>query len=328
MSDAFVKVRGLAVEFRRQGLIGLGPKFRAIQDVSFDIHRNETLGLVGESGSGKTTTVRAMIGLNKAAAGSVEIEGVDFLKLGGARKRQMRRDFQMVFQDPYSSLNPSATVLQIVEEPLRVHTRDDPASRRAKVVEALEMVGLGRQHLVRYPQEFSGGQRQRIAIARALVLKPRFIALDEPISALDVPTQNQIINLLEDIRKVTGTSMLMIAHDLGLVEHISDRVAVMYLGRLVEIGPAETVLSQPMHPYTRALIDSIPVPDPRLQRQRRKVPVRGELPDLTKPLAGCPFHTRCPHVMPICTEVMPPLSGRGGSHRAACHLTAATETAA
>jgi peptide/nickel transport system ATP-binding protein len=299
----------------------------AVRQVSFDVGRGETLGLVGESGSGKSTTGRAILRLVPVRSGKIELDGTDVLSLGKRELRGFRRHMQMVFQDPYSSLDPSMEIVDCIAEPLRAHTSLRGRQLRQRVVELLERVGLGQSHLHRYPNEFSGGQRQRIAIARAIAIEPSFLVCDEAVSALDVSTQNQVITLLEDLQRELGMSYLFIAHDLGVVRHIANRVAVMYLGRLVEWGPTERVFEQPAHPYTQALLSAVPVPDPAVQRARRRIILQGDLPDPASVPVGCPFSTRCPAVMPVCREVDPAPVDLPGGGAAACHLTVSVSDA-
>jgi peptide/nickel transport system ATP-binding protein len=314
-------VRDLNVTFGRPGRRGKGPVVRAVTDVNLQIAPGETLGLVGESGSGKSTTGNAILRLVPIAGGEVRLDGRNVAEARGQELRKLRRRMQMVFQDPYSSLDPSSTVGGSVAEPLQVHEGLSARDAAQRVGELLEVVGLPAGHANRYPYEFSGGQRQRIAIARALALNPELIICDEAVSALDVSTQNQVINLLEDLRDQFGLSYLFIAHNLAVVRHISHRVAVMYLGRVVEQGPSERLYERPAHPYTQALLAAIPVPDPSSpRRQREKLLLRGDLPDPTNPPAGCPFSTRCPHVMAICRESMPAMTPVDGGGEVACHL--------
>lgn len=312
-------VRDLVVTFGSSGHRGRGKIVTAVDHVNLQIEPGETLGLVGESGSGKSTTGNAILRLVPAAGGVVELDGQDILAAKGKKLRTMRRQMQVVFQDPYSSLDPSATVGSSIAEPLRTHHGTSSADCAVRVAELLDLVGLPASHATRYPYEFSGGQRQRVAIARALALNPRLVICDEAVSALDVSTQNQVINLMEDLRDQLGLSYLFIAHDLAVVRHISHRVAVMYLGRIVEQGPSERVYTAPAHPYTRALLAAIPVPVPHHQRDRRLL-LRGDLPDPAAPPTGCPFNTRCPHVMGVCREVMPSMTPVLGGGEVACHL--------
>ncbi len=319
-----LKVNDLTVHFDiRRGFLGRESyTVKAVNGVSFDIGTKETLGLVGESGSGKSTVGKALLRLVDVTSGSIELAGTPVQHLEG-RMLDFRRDLQVVFQDPYSSLNPSMIVSDIVGEPLSIHFGLHGKERDKRVAELLEQVGLGAYLLERYPAEFSGGQRQRIAIARALALSPRLIVCDEPVSALDVSTQSQVINLLESLQEQFGISYLFIAHDLAVVRHISDRIGVMYLGQLMELGPAERIYEAPHHPYTRMLLAAIPVVNPIEQKQRkaerRLIPVT-ELPAPTNLPTGCPFHTRCPDAMEVCTSIRPqrvPISTGGW---VACHL--------
>ncbi|AKU06254.1 MULTISPECIES: ABC transporter ATP-binding protein [Haloferax] len=289
--DTILEVNDLKTYYEDGGFLGSNP-VKAVDGVSFDIQRGETLGLVGESGCGKSTLGRTLMRLEEATAGEVKLNGTDITTLSGSDLKQFRKDVQMVFQDPDSSLNERMTVGEIVREPLDVHDWKTPSERRERVRELLETVGLQEQHYYRYPHQFSGGQRQRIGIARALALEPEFIILDEPVSALDVSVQAKILNLLEDLQNEFGLTYLFIAHDLAVVRHICDRVAVMYLGNMMEIGPADEMFDQPANPYTHALLSSIPEPDPTIERDR--ITLRGTPPSPRDPPAGCPFSTRCP----------------------------------
>jgi peptide/nickel transport system ATP-binding protein len=293
---------------------------RAVDGVGFDIAAGETLGLVGESGSGKSTIARLVLGLLPATAGSVSFDGHDIVGARGSALRRMRRDMQIIFQDPYTSLDPRATIGDSVGEPFEIHDSLPRRERRQRVADLLELVGLGAHHAHRYPHEFSGGQRQRIAVARALALNPRLLVCDEPVSSLDVSTQSQVINLLADLQERLGLAYLFIAHDLSVVRHISHRIAVMYLGRIVEIGPAEEVAARPRHPYTEALISAIPIPDPVEQRQRKRIVLEGDIPSPANPPAGCRFHTRCPYVMNVCVSVDPTAFTNDSGTTVFCHL--------
>lgn len=294
---------------------------KAVDGVSFTINRGETLGLVGESGSGKTTTGQAILQIVPPTSGRVLFEGNDITSLKGRAQRDMRRDMQMIFQDPFSSLNPRMKIGNIVGEPLVVHGLvKNRAEYDDKVDELLTMVGLAPAMADRYAHEFSGGQRQRIGIARALALKPRFIVCDEPVSALDVSIQAQIINLIEDLQDEFGLTYLFIAHDLSVVRHISTRIAVMYLGKIVELADRVSIYRTPRHPYTRALLSAVPIPNPRAERQRDHSNVKGEIPSPLNPPTGCHFHPRCPDAMPICREQAPEFRAIEVGHYTSCHL--------
>ena len=317
-----LEVRGISKEFvSRAGLLGRRRTIsRSVQDVSFSIAAGETLGLVGESGSGKSTTARLALRLYEPTAGTVHLDGRDITALRGADLRAVRADVQAVFQDITGALNSSMTVADIVAEPLRVH-RDVPRSaRRAEAAEMLERVGLRRDYLDRYPYELSGGQRQRVGIARALVLRPKLVVLDEPVSALDVSTQSQVINLLGDLQEEIGCAFLFIAHNLYVVHHISQRIAVMYLGSIKEHGTAEQVYGRPRHPYTQALLSAIPEPNPASERTRTPIVLRGDVPGPTSIPPGCSFHTRCPYAMDVCRTDVPETITFDDGGTVACHL--------
>ena len=291
----------------------------AVAGVSFGIRAGEILGLVGESGCGKTTLGRALLRLYEPTGGRVLFDGTDLTSLRGEDLRRMRQHMQMVFQDPYSSLSPRMTVGSIIEEPMRAHRIGSPAQMRARVHELLDLVGLTGEQAQRYPHEFSGGQRQRIGIARALALNPQFVVFDEAVSALDVSIQAQILNLLLDLRREIDLTYLFISHDLAVVRHIADRVAVMYLGRVVEIAPTDRLFARPVHPYTRALLSAVPEPDPVVEKQRRRSVLQGDVPNPVAPPNGCSFHTRCPHIRPLCVEGVPKLVEVGDGHFVSCH---------
>ncbi|MCU1458118.1 MAG: transporter ATP-binding protein [Actinomycetia bacterium] len=294
----------------------------AVDGVSFDIHQGETLGLVGESGSGKSTTARLVLRLLPATGGTVQLDGTDITGLDGAAMRKQRVEMQAVFQDITGALNAGMTVAEIVGEPLKLHQHLSKKDRRRESAAMLDQVGLRRDYLDRYPYELSGGQKQRVGIARALVLRPKLVVLDEPVSALDVSTQSQVINLLEDLQDEIGSAYLFIAHNLFVVHHISKRIAVMYLGKIVEIGDASQVYASPRHPYTQALLSGIPHPNPARERKRQRIVLRGDVPGPSSIPGGCSFHTRCPHVMEICRTVTPPLAEMPGGGAVACHLHA------
>jgi len=293
---------------------------QAVDKVSFTVKKGETLGLVGESGCGKTTVGRTILRLIPATGGTVSFEGKDVFALDKAELKALRRDMQIVFQDPYSSLDPRMPVGQSIVEGLSVHNIGDKAERKEIVYEMLNRVGLRRDHARRYPHEFSGGQRQRIGIARALTLQPKLIICDEPVSALDVSVQATVLNILMDLQEEMDLTYVFIAHDLSVVEHISDRVAVMYVGKMVELAEREELYENPLHPYTKALMSAIPIPNPTLRRER--VLLKGDVPSPLNPPSGCRFHTRCPVAIGICSEQEPVYQDVGGSHFVACHLVA------
>ena len=315
-----LKVEGLKTYFPvGGGLFGKKQVVKAVNDVSFEVMEHETFGLVGESGCGKSTLGRTLVKIYEPTEGKIEFMGKDITKLNGSEMQDFRRNMQMIFQDPYASLNPRMTVGEIIREPMEIHNIGTPKERDEKVASLLETVGLKPDHVRRYPHEFSGGQRQRISIARTLALDPKFIVCDEPISALDVSIQAQIINLLERIQRERGISYLFIAHDLGAVKHISNRIGAMYLGSLVEIGSSDDLYHHPLHPYTQALLASIPIPDPKRMRERKKEEINGEIPSPLDIPSGCPFRTRCPYATERCAQEKPQLRQVGNS-KVACHL--------
>jgi len=320
-SSALVRVRDLHKVFPgRASVMGRRTRvIRAVDGISFEVRRGETLGLIGESGSGKSTAARTLLHLLKPTSGSVEFDSQKLEELAPDQLRRLRRRMQMIFQDPYASLNPRLSVGRIVAEPLEIHAWGNPVQRRSRACKLLEQVGLSADFFDRYPHEFSGGQRQRIGIARALATEPIFIVADEPISALDVSIQAQVVNLLSDLKRDLGLTYLLIAHDLSMVYHLCDRVAVLYLGRIVEIGPCEEVLTRPRHPYTQALIQSVPVPDPDHARFDRPLAVSTELPDLAHLPPGCRFHPRCPLASEVCRQQDPTLEPTAQPHQVACH---------
>ncbi len=318
-----LEVRNLVKHFRVAGGLfgGRSGLIRAVDGVSFELRRGETLGLVGESGCGKTTTGRCILQLERPTSGEVIFEGRDLTRLGEDELRAVRRKMQVIFQDPYSSLNPRMTVGQIIAEPLAVHgIVTERRSRAQRVRDLLSHVGLLPQHADRYPHQLSGGQRQRVGIARALAVEPALIICDEPVSALDVSIQAQIINLLEDLQAQFGLTYLFVAHDLSVVRHISDRVAVMYLGKIVEITDRKSLYDVPLHPYTKALLSAVPIPDPVLEAQRERVVLGGEVPSPLNPPPGCVFHPRCPIAVDRCRREVPELREIRAGHRAACIL--------
>jgi oligopeptide transport system ATP-binding protein len=318
-----LEVRNLVMHFPlTQGIIfqrKVGA-VKAVDGISFSVKRGETLGLVGESGCGKSTTGRAILQLYKPTSGEVIFDGKDLTKLDGGEMRKMRRHLQMIFQDPYASLNPRMTVGNIISEPMQIHKLVPKNERNQRVQELLQTVGLNPYFANRYPHEFSGGQRQRIGIARALAANPDFIVCDEPVSALDVSIQAQIVNLLEDLQDQFGLTYLFIAHDLSVVKHISDRVAVMYLGKIVELADSNALYEEPLHPYTKALLSAVPIPDPVVEKRRERIILSGDVPSPINPPSGCHFHTRCPYAMDVCKKVDPIFADQGNGHFVACHL--------
>jgi len=321
-NDVLLEVKNLKKYFTKQsGFIKKKVEYiKAVDDVSFHIKKGETFGLVGESGCGKSTTGRTIMRLYDVTGGEILYNGVDLAHLNKGQMMQYRKKMQMIFQDPYASLNSRMTVSDIIGEPIDIHKIYTGKDRQDRIYDLLEKVGLGKDHASRYPHEFSGGQRQRIGIARALAVDPEFIICDEPISALDVSIQAQVINMLEDFQEDLGLTYLFIAHDLSMVKHISDRVGVMYLGSLMEVAECNELYNNPVNPYTQALLSSIPVPDPDKSDEIDRIVLEGDVPSPLNPPSGCKFRTRCKHAMPICAEETPVLKDVGGNHWVACHL--------
>jgi oligopeptide/dipeptide ABC transporter ATP-binding protein len=332
VSEALVEVRELVKHFPvTRGIIFQKQiaAVHAVDGVSFDVLRGEALGIVGETGCGKTTTARLIMRLLDPTNGTIRFDGRDISALPKRQLKPLRREMQMIFQDPYSSLNPRKTVGSIIAQPFAIHGLEEGKERRRRAVQALmEQVGLNPEHYNRYPHEFSGGQRQRIGVARALALKPKLIIADEPVSALDVSIQAQILNLLRSLQQELGLTLILIAHDLSVVRHMCDRVAVMYLGKVVELAENEDLYRRPRHPYTGALLSAVPVPDPSLAASRRREVPPGDVPSPTNPPQACRFHPRCPKAQEVCAQVEPPLEAKGRSTIAACHFPLSQEEAA
>ena len=319
MADKILEVKNLKKYFPVESKVRVEPKsVKAVDDVSFDVYRNETLSIVGESGCGKSTTGRCLIGLNKPTSGEVIYNGKNIVGISDKEQRVLCKDLQMIFQDPYSSLNPRMTIGSILEEPLIIHkickTKEE---RMQRVLDMLEKVGMRRDHYYRYPHEFSGGQRQRIGIARALILEPKLVVCDEPLSALDVSIQSQVLNLLAEVKKEMNITYVFISHNMSVVRYISDRVGVMYLGHLVELAGTEELYNNPLHPYTQALLSTVPEPDPHVKREQ--IMLKGDIPSPLNPPSGCIFHNRCPYNEPICQDQMPPLVEIKPGHFVACY---------
>ena len=319
-SENILEVNNLKKYFQlAAGFFGKFSILKAVDDISFSIKRGETLGLVGESGCGKTTVGRTLLRLYEPTAGEILFDNEDIVTASASKMRQIRRKMQMIFQDPYASLNPRMTVSDIIGEPLDIHGLAKGKARKDRVHELLHLVGLNAEHATRYPHEFSGGQRQRIGVARALAVEPEFIICDEPISALDVSIQAQVINLLDELQETLGLTYLFIAHDLAMVKHISNRIAVMYLGKIVEIADSDELFANPLHPYTKALLSAIPVPDPEIAMKRKRIILEGDVPSPINPPTGCRFRTRCGEAKEICAEQEPVFKGNS-RHKVACHL--------
>ncbi len=322
LGTTLINVKGLKVHFPiKGGLFGRTvANVKAVDGVDFFVRKGETLGLVGESGCGKSTTGRAILQLIRPTAGSVTFDGVELTKLSNEQVRKKRAEMQMIFQDPFGSLDPRYTVGQIISEPLKNYQRGNKQEVRDEVARLLEVVGLNPYYVNRFPHEFSGGQRQRIGIARALALRPKLIVADEPVSALDVSIQAQVINLLKNLQGEFGLTYLFVAHNLSVVKYISNRVAVMYLGRVAELAKSEELYEMPLHPYTQALLSAIPIPDPELEANRKRIILEGDVPSPVNPPSGCNFHPRCWKAQQICREVVPPLEEKQPNHFAACHF--------
>lgn len=323
--EPILSIKHLSKDFRLRGgrLFSKPQVLHALSDVSLDVYPGETLGIIGESGCGKSTLGRCVVQLHQATSGQIVYGGQDINKLAGQELKAVRKDIQMIFQDSYSSLDPRYTAAKTIEEPMLIYrTESDASKREQRVLEVMREVGLDVQHLQRYPHEFSGGQRQRINVARALVLDPKVIVCDEPVSALDVSIQAQVLNLLKDLQKQYGTAYLFIAHDLSVVQHISDRVAVMYLGNMMEVSDWKSLYAEPNHPYTQSLLSAVPIPDPDVQHSRKRIILKGDPPSPINPPSGCRFHTRCPIAQAICSQERPELREVAPGHFCACHFAA------
>jgi len=316
VADQILQVRNMKKHFHLSG----GRVLKAVDNFTIDIERGETFGLVGESGCGKSTAGRTIMRLYEATSGEVLFNGENIYRLKGKKLKEFRRNMAMVFQDPYASLNPRMTVGNIIAEGIDIHGLYSGRKRKERVSELLHAVGLNEEHASRFPHEFSGGQRQRIGIARALAIEPQFIIADEPISALDVSIQAQVVNLFKKLQKEHGLTYLFIAHDLAMVKHISDRIGVMYLGNLVEVTTSQELYAKPLHPYTQSLLSAIPIPDPEVERNRERIILEGEVPSPLNPPSGCPFRTRCPKAMDVCASSMPQMKEVESKHFVACHL--------
>ncbi|RDU36060.1 peptide ABC transporter substrate-binding protein [Neobacillus piezotolerans] len=321
MNEAILEVKDLKKYYPvKSGILGRNQQYlKAVDGVSFSIQKGETFGLVGESGCGKSTVGRSIIRLHDITSGNIYFDGNDIAPLKEKDLKKYRRRMQAVFQDPYASLNPTMNVFELISEPMKIHNSSSISERKEVILDLLERVGLKKDHLYRYPHEFSGGQRQRVSIARALSVRPDFILCDEPISALDVSVQAQVVNMLEDIQQDTGVTYLFIAHDLSMVRHISSRIGVMYLGNMVEIAESNELYKNPLHPYTQALLSAIPEPD-TTKAARERIILKGEVPSPLNSPSGCKFRTRCPYAMEICAQVEPPMLDAGDGHQVACYL--------